>query len=163
MRVFPMILVATLSGPVPGGDSLATDPLQAMLRDDALMAKLAEMVILAAALDSCEGERAAFLIQSRDGRLSLHHWPTDCQAMRKIYRGVMPWNTVAIVHTHPDARRRPSRGDFKEARRLTLPVCVVTRSGISVAMPHSDTATALLEDRTWTSRPPGLRPAAAGQ
>ena len=79
-------------------------------------------------------ERAAFLIAESDGGLTLAPWEVRGYH-RASYRGVVPERAIAIVHTHPAHLPQPSTHDRAEARRLGLPVVVVTPSGVEVAMP----------------------------
>lgn len=162
MRVLVLLVLIT-AAPLSGNDVPDTDPVRQMLTDERVMDELAEMVVLSTVLNACKGELAAFLVRDREGKLSLVRWPVDCAALRKTWKGVVPWNTVAIVHTHPDKRRAPSDGDLKESRRLTLPICVLTRAGISVADPAAEQAIALLDDPTWTNRTRDKRHLAAAQ
>ena len=79
-------------------------------------------------------ERAAFLIAESDGGLTLAPW--DVRGYhRASYRGGVPERAIAIVHTHPAHLPQPSAQDRAEAKRLGLPVVVVTPSGVQVAMP----------------------------
>ena len=79
-------------------------------------------------------ERAAFLIAESDGGLTLAPWEVRGYH-RASYRGIVPERAIAIVHTHPAHLPQPSTHDRAEARRLGLPVVVVTPSGVEVAMP----------------------------
>ena len=79
-------------------------------------------------------ERAAFLIRERDGALTLAPW--DPGGYRHAtFRGSLPARVIAIVHTHPKDTPAPSAHDREEARRLDVPVLVVTPSGVIAAMP----------------------------
>lgn len=126
--------------------------LQAMLDDRDVVKELAEMVILANAMKACEGEQAAFVVRRADRKLAVVHWSTDCSALRKTYRGIIPPNAIAIVHTHPEGRREPSPEDLSEARRIKLPICVLTRRGIWIADPVRTESIALLDDPAWTEQ-----------
>lgn len=77
-------------------------------------------------------ERSAFLVRDRKGRLELVPWVFGAETMRATYRGAIPAGTVAIVHTHPNAAPYPSRGDAELARRLALPVYVLTRHSVTL-------------------------------
>ncbi|MFA6957005.1 MAG: Mov34/MPN/PAD-1 family protein [Thermoanaerobaculia bacterium] len=76
-------------------------------------------------------ERAAFLVRGADGGLELVPWKYGAETLRATYRGTIPEGTVAIVHTHPNATPYPSRGDAELARRIGLPVYVLTRQVVS--------------------------------
>jgi hypothetical protein len=79
-------------------------------------------------------ERAAFLIRESDGSLTLAPWPPGGRRHAE-FRGRMPAGTIAILHTHPRGESRPSRHDRKEARRLDMPVVVITTQRVVAAMP----------------------------
>lgn len=81
-----------------------------------------------------ERERAAFLIREDDGTLTLEPWPHG-GFRHASFRGAIPRGTIAILHTHPADEPQPSARDRAEARRLGLPVVVITPSGVVVAMP----------------------------
>jgi len=77
-------------------------------------------------------EHAAFLVRRGDGTLVLVAWPYGAEPMRARYEGAIPAGTVAILHTHPNAYPLPSTGDTELARRLGLPVYVVTRGEVAL-------------------------------
>jgi proteasome lid subunit RPN8/RPN11 len=144
--VLPLLVCAVLST-VPAS-------MTQLISDHDIGRELAEMVILAMGMKSCEGEQAAFVVRRADGKLAVIRWAIDCSALRKSYRGIVPPNTVAIVHTHPEGRREPSQQDISEARRIKLPICVLTRRGIWMADPVQGNSVALLDDPTWTNSQP---------
>lgn len=78
-------------------------------------------------------ERAAFLVVRADGTLECRVWPAGAAFQSASFRGRVPAGTLAIMHTHPNERREPSRIDRDLARRMNLPVIVVTRSAVVVA------------------------------
>ena len=77
-------------------------------------------------------ERAAFAVRDQDGRTRFVRWPLKWQARRAVYRGSIPPNAFAIVHTHPNDYPHPSNDDVAAARSLGIPVYVVTRWAVSV-------------------------------
>ncbi len=79
-------------------------------------------------------ERAAFLIRESDGTLTLAPWP-DSSHRRATFRGRVPDGTLAVLHTHPKGEDRPSPRDRQEARRLGMPVVVITPEAAIAAMP----------------------------
>ena len=92
-------------------------------------------------------ERAGFLIRERDGTLTFAPWKVSDFASAQ-YRGSIPANTIAVVHTHPaTASSWPSARDANVARRLALPVIVVARDAITMAT--SDGANRELFGRRW--------------
>ncbi|HEX8409637.1 MAG TPA: Mov34/MPN/PAD-1 family protein [Thermoanaerobaculia bacterium] len=79
-------------------------------------------------------ERAAFLISEADGTLTTQPW--EVTGIRHAsYRGAIPQRAIAIMHTHPRGEPHPSSRDRAEARRLGIPVIVVTTEGVIAAMP----------------------------
>lgn len=78
-------------------------------------------------------ERAGFLLRERDGGLTFAPWNVSNFA-RASYQGAIPANAIALVHTHPSSHSPlPSARDVAEARRLGMPVVVVSRDGVTVA------------------------------
>jgi hypothetical protein len=93
-----------------------------------------EAVLVDAGYGRLPHEQAAFLILERDGSLSLAPW--ESRGVRHArYQGAIPARTLAIVHTHPHGNPQPSAQDRAEARRLGLPVIVVTTEGALAALP----------------------------
>src|SRR5688572_8963412 len=79
-------------------------------------------------------ERAGFLIRERDGTLTFAPWGRG-DYRRATFEGSIPRGTIAIVHTHPRALPRPSARDLDEAKRLGIPLLVVTPGAITAARP----------------------------
>ena len=76
-------------------------------------------------------ERAAFVVRAADGSLTLVQWPFQSKFHRASYQGAIPRGTVGIVHTHPNAHPSPSAGDRQLAKRMAMPVLVLTRTAIA--------------------------------
>ena len=76
-------------------------------------------------------EHSAFLVRDANGDLQLVRWLGKATSMSATYRGPIPYGTVAIVHTHPKALPNPSDGDAALARKLNMPVYVLTRHSIT--------------------------------
>jgi hypothetical protein len=74
-------------------------------------------------------ERSAFVRRGADGNLTLSAWPYRAAAMEASAEA-MPAGTIAIIHTHPNRRQNPSVDDADVARRLGIPVFVITRTTI---------------------------------
>jgi len=96
-------------------------------------------------------EAAAFLVRDDDGSLMMVLWPRTEFSRKETFRGAIPPGTVAIVHTHPPMMERPSRGDLAEAKRLGLPIYVVTFWQVWVADPSSETALLIVSQKSWRS------------
>ena len=78
-----------------------------------------------------ETEEAMFIVRAEDGRLSFVRWTSLGQPLKARWTGAIPPGTIAIAHTHPNSRPRPSEVDAATARRLGLPVYVITQSRIT--------------------------------
>lgn len=71
-------------------------------------------------------ERAAFLVWRGDDRYECVVWPATNTLQSAKWNGAWPDNTAAVVHTHPRQLPEPSSHDLSEARRLGLPIFVIT-------------------------------------
>jgi proteasome lid subunit RPN8/RPN11 len=72
-------------------------------------------------------EVAAFVVMESDGTVDLHHWPRTRTFRAAHWNGPLPKGAVGIIHTHPTKLPYPSQQDLAEARRLGMPVHVVSR------------------------------------
>ena len=79
-------------------------------------------------------EHAAFLIREVDGTLTLEPWARGSRS-HATYRGRVPAGAIAILHTHPHGETSPSVQDRAEAKRLGMPVVVITTEKVVAAMP----------------------------
>lgn len=93
-------------------------------------------------------EAAAFLLLSPDGRYRCVAWPFSNRNRQQKYRGRIPEFTVAIIHTHPRNIPLPSMGDRATARRLGIPVIVLTSHNIYVATPD-DRIVEVVRHNAW--------------
>lgn len=86
------------------------------------------------------GERAAFVVLGAGGEMELVHWPPPRPDVRRSvnWNGRMPSGVVAVIHTHPSDVPRPSRQDLAEARRLSMPFYVVSRTSLCMAGSDGD-------------------------
>lgn len=82
-----------------------------------------------------EMEVAAFITEE-NGAIAFLLWPIMSWFRSQHFRGAVPEQTIAFVHTHPPDSARPSQQDVFEAERLQLPLFVVTHSTIWVVDPH---------------------------
>lgn len=94
-------------------------------------------------------ERAAFVIQQSDGTITCKCWPSKHSYLAESFRGLIPPNTIAIVHTHPVQYPKPSRQDEDEATRLGIPIYVLTIRGVYKALPGATNAATVLEHEPW--------------
>src|SRR5688500_1901307 len=98
-------------------------------------------------------ERAAFLIREDDGTLTLAPWPHG-GFRHSSFRGEVPARTIAILHTHPAKLPQPSAQDRAEAKRLGIPIVVITTSGVVVAEPTAERTPARASGTSRVRRDP---------
>jgi JAB domain-containing protein similar to deubiquitination enzymes len=91
-------------------------------------------------------EEAAFVLAAPDGTLSLMRWPGTGRIDQSYWRGPLPRNAVAIVHTHPNSFPKPSRIDARTSITTGLPVYVITRSSI---MKTNGSRTEVVSKKPW--------------
>ena len=102
----------------------------------------------AAGFGSAVNERAAWVLEGDAVGVRWLAWPDGHRYLRAYWKGPVPMNAVAIVHTHPSAvDPKPSEQDIETARRLGLPVYTVSRRGIWKAVP--DGPVARVDDADW--------------
>jgi hypothetical protein len=80
-------------------------------------------------------ESAAWIVRDESGGVRLRTWDFSGAVQTAAWKGPAPSGALAIVHTHPrwtDAR--PSARDAALARRLGLPVYVLSPHGLWVAL-----------------------------
>lgn len=85
------------------------------------------------AFDQTEG--AAFIVDRGNGDLRCLAWPRTYENARATFHGTIPPGTVAIIHTHPNARPWPSSDDEHEAHRLGLAIYALTPMAVTKAVP----------------------------
>ncbi len=84
-------------------------------------------------------EVAAFLIRESDGTLTTEPWLTRAIG-HASYRGSIPKGAIAVLHTHPYRVPNPSAYDRTEARRISMPILVITPAGVEAAFPDGSVA-----------------------
>ena len=92
-------------------------------------------------------ETAAFIVRGPDGGLSRIFWPGGHLFRRARWRGVIPPNAVAVMHTHPNRMPRPSDHDIAESKRIGLPFYVVTRTTLCRVDPDRTVSCTLTKSR----------------
>lgn len=127
------------------GAALPSDP---FISDSAVFASFADLII-ASKCGLAQTERAAFIVRTPDGRLRLHPWPVTNKHRKSTWKGPIPPDTVAVVHTHPHLDPKPSARDHEEARRLGLPVYALSRLSIYRADPDSTAPVAVVVRHRW--------------
>src|SRR3954470_5109316 len=95
-------------------------------------------------------EVAAFLVRDNNGAISSVPWPQSGRFRSEYYRGVIPAGTVALAHTHPwQSDQHPSLGDIEQAKKIKLPIYVVTRWNLFVVDASGEVIT-LFARTDWT-------------
>jgi hypothetical protein len=117
--------------------------------DDSALIGALQGVALLGFLRIDNTEVAAFIVRD-GGVISCSLWPTTVMIRSARYDGMLPEGTVAVAHNHPLELPRPSRGDIAEAKRIGLPIYVVTRWRVWVVDPSTGDQVELIRDRNWT-------------
>ena len=94
-------------------------------------------------------EVAAFLVRDANGAVSCVMWPHTANRRSEHYEGAVPAGTVAIAHTHPIFAERPSRGDIEQAKKIGLPIYVVTRWNLYVVDATGEVVR-LIAQKNWS-------------
>jgi len=98
-------------------------------------------------------EVAAFLVRDANGVITSVMWPHSANRRSEHFEGMIPAGTVAIAHTHPlQADQHPSGGDIALAKKIGLPIYVVTRRNLYV-VDSSGVVIELLTRTNWTHSP----------
>ena len=77
-------------------------------------------------------EAAAFIVREGES-VRCEMWPRSPSFHSTSWMGRMPEGTLAIIHSHPATIPQPSVQDMDLARRLRIPVLVVTPRGVTAA------------------------------
>lgn len=88
-------------------------------------------------------EVGAFLVRSERGDVRCRLWPAPRRekVQRSVhFHGAPPAGTIGLAHTHPNLPhlRLPSESDATAAKRLRLPIFVVTRFSLWVVYPDGE-------------------------
>lgn len=76
-------------------------------------------------------ERAAWVVRNSAGSFEYIRWKRSSERSKERWKGPVPQNLVAQVHTHPVINDpKPSRGDRKLARKISIPLYTVSGNGI---------------------------------
>ena len=96
-------------------------------------------------------ERAGFLILESEGAVTLAPWNATAGFQRASHRGGIPAGAIAVAHTHPRGASGPSAGDRDLARRIGLPVVVITPDAVVAAIPDGTIRTLIAGPGWWRS------------
>ncbi len=103
-----------------------------------------------AALKPDDLEVAAFIVREPNGDLACRLWPPSAGRRSEHYDGPLPVGTMAIAHSHPYYAPLPSTIDVAQAKRIGLPIYVVSRWELHVVDPISGERVRLLRGRNWS-------------
>lgn len=116
--------------------------------DDPQVLAIMQDIALRGAHQFDQQEVAAFLVRDANGVISCVMWPHTANRRSEHYDGVVPAGTVAIAHTHPTFAERPSHGDIEQAKKIGLPIYVITRWNLYV-VDATGAVMPLIEKRDW--------------
>ena len=84
-------------------------------------------------------ERAGFLVLV-NGHIQLQEWPANNRYHAAEWNGSIPAGTVALAHTHPQQYPDASVQDRSEAKRLGIPIFVLTPQSVVMIDPRDGKA-----------------------
>lgn len=99
-------------------------------------------------------ERAAFITEQVDGSLGCEEWPSMHAYHSEQFRGAIPPQAIAIVHTHPVQYPMPSFQDNEEATRLGIPIYTITIRGVYKSLPGEKSARLITDKQSWIRETP---------
>ena len=105
-------------------------------------------------------EKAAFVVVDDRGEHRLVPWNSGPSYRSQKIRGPLPRGTVAIAHTHPRFMPYASDNDRKTARRLALPVFVLTPRNIVMVTPSGESVE-IVSNSLWIPASDDSSPRAA--
>ena len=120
--------------------------------DDPQVLAVMQDIALHGAYQLDQQEVAAFLVRDANGAISSVLWPLTANRRSEHSDGVVPAGTVAIAHTHPIFAERPSSGDIAQARKIGLPIYVITRWNLYV-VDATGAVMPLIEKKNWAHSP----------
>ena len=123
------------------------------LVQDGEVQRIFESLLRKARWGMSHAEAAAFIVRDDNGGFRAVEWPAQGELNQARWVGAFPRGAVAIAHTHPNWLAKPSRIDINTARRVGLPVYVVTRTKISET--RGD-APVVVIDGDWSAQPRAL-------
>jgi hypothetical protein len=82
-------------------------------------------------------EKSAWLIRNSESTYHWMRWPSSREWKKERWKGEVPANLVAQVHTHPvGTDPKPSFKDHIFSRKVNAPLYTVSRKGIWKINPH---------------------------
>jgi len=128
-------ILCTLASLLACADGYAFDDGPGVLRDPTVIACFAHLVRSALG-GFATFEKAAFLALRADHSVQCIDWPSTREFKQAQWSGPMPSGVVAVAHTHPLSSPFASPDDVKLARRIRMPIFVLTPNMVSVV--HAD-------------------------
>ena len=101
-------------------------PLTAAILNDREVSKGFDQMVARSGHGKLPIESAAFLVIDEKGAFSLVQWPSTNRYHQQQWTGAIPSGTVAVVHTHPANLPYASTHDREEARRIGMPILILT-------------------------------------
>ncbi len=85
-------------------------------------------------------EAASWVLQTREAdRYNFQRWPSSAEPDKEIWKGPVPRDVVAQVHTHPSkVDPKPSTKDAELAERLQIPVFTISDRGLWQVTPTGE-------------------------
>jgi proteasome lid subunit RPN8/RPN11 len=120
--------------------------------DDPQVLAIMQDIALRGAHQFDQQEVAAFLVRDANGVIASVMWPHTANRRSEHYDGVVPAGTVAIAHTHPTFAERPSHGDIEQAKKIGLPIYVITRWNLYV-VDATGAVIPLIVQENWARSP----------
>jgi len=133
--------------------ALLNPPFDFRTADNPALLGILRALAIRGAYTTNDMEVAAFVIRNSDGELACLPWPHTASVRAAHYQGAIPPGTVAVAHTHPRQFERPSSGDIEQAKRIGLPIYVISRWYLYVIDPSSGASITLITQKNWMRSP----------
>lgn len=146
------LVMLLLAVPVARGGTVLVIPINDEFLDDPVVRAYLADVLREAGSGRRATERGAFLLLDERGEYRCLLWPSSFTLRRESFTGPIPDNTVAIVHNHPEDSPFGSFQDQQQARRIGVPIFVLTRFNIYLVEPSEGKNVPVLRNRFWLKR-----------
>lgn len=147
MHTIRLIIVFVLSSATLS--AVAQSPAVTELVQDRVVRSLFADLLRLGGYGHRDTELAAFLVRDPGDVYRCVMWPSRSY-QRSEFRGRIPLGTVAIVHTHRNSGPQGTVDDGLTARRLRLPVYVLTLNAVYVVTPEGENVPVVQEKR-WAA------------
>jgi hypothetical protein len=130
-RTLVLLWILSVTAPMWADDRLILDDGPGILRDPAVLSCFTHL-LSESGYGARNSERAAFLVAQKDRSIQCLDWPATQEFREARWSGPVPAGVVALAHTHPPSFPYPSDQDVEEAKRLGMPIFVLTPKIVSV-------------------------------